>query len=109
MRSGGSAAWRMLMQVTIKAMALRPLSTREPRMATDPVITQIASLAQISVTPDAGDGSKVVERFGSTLTARPARPPAIRRAPAALDRVVTALMRMGAGHGFSPLHPRPRR
>jgi hypothetical protein len=51
----------------------------------------------------------VVERFGSTLTARPARPPAIRRAPAALDRVVTALMRMGAGHGFSPLHPRPRR
>ena len=109
MRSGGSAAWRMLMQVTIEAMALRPLSTREPRMATDPVITQIASLAQISVTPDAGDRSKVVEalRVDAHRSARAA--PAIRRAPAALDRVVTALMRMGAGHGFSPLHPRPRR
>ena len=37
----------MLIKVTIEAIASRPLSTSEPRTATDPVTTQIASLAQI--------------------------------------------------------------
>ena len=79
------------MKVTIDAMASMPLSTSEPSMATDPVIAQMTSLAQVSMaaTHTLAIAARWLRRLGSALIVRPIqpRPPGV----APLGRVIIAV------------------